>query len=243
MRLCRAAEKHHLYVIYKVRLVKAPTSCDTRCLTSHLSELLVRVAQPRTGSGVGRITLFQHLLLCKNQKHTCEIFSRSRCVMIELTEVHALLDQCKEKALWCKNPPCQSIFFYSPRSCLPSFAFTSMSDWKTKNKQHFVNSTFSFVEMGSVSWTSLTQGLLLCERIRDVSEVNAWDNLLGVLHWHTLKSIHILVIELGSIILIFIGLTMSTRSFHSGWRKNKCHELCMSSRCFLKHFKHIFILF
>lgn len=32
---------------------------------THLSELLVRIAQPRTGSGVGRITLLQHLLLCQ----------------------------------------------------------------------------------------------------------------------------------------------------------------------------------
>lgn len=76
----------------------------------HLSELLVRVAQPRTGSGVGGITLFQHLLLCQRETHMCDTFSRSRCVLTQLTQVQALLDSCKEETLWCKQPPCQCIF-------------------------------------------------------------------------------------------------------------------------------------
>lgn len=67
---------------------------------SHLSELLVRVAQPRTGGGVGWITLIQHLLLCEKQKHTRDLLSRGRCVLTAPTQDHALLDQCEEEALW-----------------------------------------------------------------------------------------------------------------------------------------------
>ena len=43
--------------------------------------------------------------------------------------------------------------------------------------------------ISSTSWTSLTQSFLLSEHVSDVSEVNAWDNLLWILDWHTRQDI------------------------------------------------------
>ena len=82
----------------------------------------------------------------------------------------------------------------SPLCCLSSWAFTSMSEWegrsrksltlsfkKKKKKKVFVPTPHPKLYIVN----RLTQSLLLCECIGDVSEVNARDHLLRILDGQT----------------------------------------------------------
>lgn len=67
VRLCRAAETHsYVYATFISMWL------DIACVFKQrdLSELLVWVSEPRTGGGVGRITLFQHLVLWQARRRS-----------------------------------------------------------------------------------------------------------------------------------------------------------------------------
>lgn len=101
-----------------------------------------------------------------------------------------------------------------------------MSEWeKRSGRGCFAHNHLTMKRFHSQ--TSLTKSLLLREHIGDVSEVNARDNLLGILDWHTWDMLTSSVITPGHKSSIYICSDSPCRRAASTVAAGKwCHESC-----------------